>query len=208
MGAIQSTIYSVRSRNDDGHVIRDRWGRFKGYITGLAPIGETNNDPNTIKKVTIIGYGTTGKTTLCKFLKGVDHHGDYNPTKIAEAFFLNDKKICLWDTSGDEQYSALIPIYTLGSDKLIMVFSPDQPNSLKTIDPERDYRIYSWQCEIIIVYNEKRDKSYEKYFTLDDLKAKCETYMGGKYHYKIFEVSLLENINTESLIEEILYLEF
>ncbi len=88
-------------------------------------------------KVSLVGEGGVGKTTLLRLLKGGDPPTEYVPTialsiEQIEATRYGTYKIILWDFAGQERFRRLWSIYFRGSDIVFLITDSTLNNVLAT----------------------------------------------------------------------------
>lgn len=91
------------------------------------------NASNSIFKVAFIGHQGVGKSSIChRMVKNAFE--DTIESTIGSAFFsfsTNDgRKVNIWDTAGQERYFSLAPMYTNGSNVIVIVYDMSDPYSL------------------------------------------------------------------------------
>ena len=116
-----------------------------------------NNESNDTYKVVLIGDTDTGKTSIImNYLKDVlDHPIVIVPTVMANSYDYKEARI--WDTSGQEIYQSLVPLYIRRSDAVIIVFNILDQHSLKSLNNwfEMAHKSGNPSCEIVLVKNKK-----------------------------------------------------
>lgn len=88
-------------------------------------------------KVSLIGFGGVGKTTILKLLKNEDPPLKHNPTiavdiKPFKEINLAGVKLIVWDFAGQERFESLWKMLIKGSDLIIVVVDSTMINLLKT----------------------------------------------------------------------------
>ncbi len=88
-------------------------------------------------KVSLVGEGGVGKTTLLKLLQGGEPPTEYIPTialsiEQIEASRYGTYKIILWDFAGQERFRRLWAIYFRGSDIIFLITDSSLNNVLAT----------------------------------------------------------------------------
>ncbi len=88
-------------------------------------------------KVSLIGFGGVGKTTILKLLKNEEIPLKHNPTiavdiKPFKEINLAGVKLIVWDFAGQERFESLWKMLIKGSDLIIVVVDSTMINLLKT----------------------------------------------------------------------------
>lgn len=92
-----------------------------------------SNVSNSIFKVAFIGHQGVGKSSIChRMVKNA--FDDTIESTIGAAFLsfsTNDgRKVNIWDTAGQERYFSLAPMYTKGSNVIVIVYDMSDAYSL------------------------------------------------------------------------------
>ncbi|KAM0686073.1 GTP-binding protein Rho1 [Conglomerata obtusa] len=90
-------------------------------------------------KVTIVGQGATGKTSLLLRLTNAKFNEEYSPTIFENTQFSTTYKqrkinMDLWDTAGQEDYNRIMPLSYPDTTLLIICFSIGDPSSLAAVE--------------------------------------------------------------------------
>ncbi|KAM0674052.1 hypothetical protein GVAV_002570 [Gurleya vavrai] len=109
-------------------------------------------------KVMIVGEGATGKTCMLEVFRSGKFPSEYVPT-IVDNFIketeVDNQKITLaiWDTSGQESYSAVRTIAYSDTEIVIMCYSVEDKNSLEALKTTwvPEIKNYCPSAEIILV---------------------------------------------------------
>lgn len=92
-------------------------------------------------KTVIIGEGGSGKSSIIKRLL-FNKYNDFLDSTIGAQFFtkqiIHSNKLEIWDTSGQERYRSLIPMYLRNAIIVCIVISLDKKNN-ELIDNEKQY---------------------------------------------------------------------
>merc|ERR550534_3322300 len=109
-------------------------------------------------------------------------------------------KVSIWDTAGEEKYSALPKIFTQGANCAIICFDLTARNTFKSI--EKYAEILDKSCALMVLGNkleliENGDK--ERQVTLDQIKAFAKN-VGALYS----EVSAVTGAGIEAAFEDVL----
>lgn len=92
----------------------------------MEPIIET--------KITVIGNGKTGKTSMLNLLKDKKFSSVYTPTTfdiltVDKKYKTRNMQINFWDTAGQEEFERLAPLHLPNTDLIMLCFSCSDPNS-------------------------------------------------------------------------------
>ena len=101
---------------------------------------ENNKTLNKKIKVILLGESGVGKSSIImKYIK--DHFSDYTTQTIGSTYMQKDiirdnitYKLNIWDTSGQEKYHSVTKLFLKNANIVILVYSIDDKNSLKSID--------------------------------------------------------------------------
>lgn len=92
-------------------------------------------------KVVMVGDFSTGKTCLLIRLSQNIYDSQHNPTigasflkQVIETEDGKREEINLWDTSGDERYRSVMPIYFRGSSCAIIVYDVTRRDTFESLD--------------------------------------------------------------------------
>ena len=96
-------------------------------------------------KISLVGYGGVGKTTILKLIRGETPPKEYKPTLAPEIATLESAmegtvetasvgnvRVVVWDFAGQEQFRALWNLWMRGSDIVILVTDSTYENVMKT----------------------------------------------------------------------------
>jgi len=126
-------------------------------------------------KITVIGNGAVGKTSLIKKYTQGSFQKDYIKTlgaqfsKYDEEIEGDNCKLFFWDIAGQDEFNFMRPTFYKGSKAAIIVFSLTDEDSFKTIlDWHEDIKKYTGELPIVLFGN-KTDLVDEK--DLDDEKV-------------------------------------
>ena len=101
---------------------------------------ENNKTLNKKIKVILLGESGVGKTSIIfKYVK--DHFTERTTQTIGSTYMQKDiirdnitYKLNIWDTSGQEKYHSVTKLFLKNANIVILVYSIDDKNSLKSID--------------------------------------------------------------------------
>lgn len=109
-------------------------------------------------KITVIGDGAVGKTSLIKKYTQGSFQKDYIKTigaqfsKYNEEIDGNNCKLFFWDIAGQQEFTFMRPTFYKGSRACIIVFSLTDPQSFEHIpDWEQEIKKYTNNPELPIV---------------------------------------------------------
>ncbi|KAH0800581.1 small GTP-binding protein [Histomonas meleagridis] len=156
-------------------------------------------------KVIFVGDHNVGKT--CIVNRAVNNQ--FGPVMITigavfaslEREFNNEKYLIqIWDTSGQEKYKSLTPMYYRQSDIALLVYSINDEASFKKIDAwMKDIRQYAPQdCVVIIVSNKNDLEEKERIVPRDVGSAKAQS-LGLEF----VEVSAKSGMGIQDLLDMI-----
>ncbi|WEU40001.1 MAG: ADP-ribosylation factor-like protein [Candidatus Odinarchaeum yellowstonii] len=111
---------------------------WTGDVSGFKKFDEDLEDiiSGTVK-ISLIGFGGVGKTTILKLLKNEEIPLKHNPTiavdiKPFKEVNLSGVKLIIWDFAGQERFESLWKMLVKGSDLIIVVVDSTMINLLKT----------------------------------------------------------------------------
>ena len=154
--------------------------------------------------ICIIGDKCVGKTSLAELLCNYKLNKNYNPT-VGVGFFCKNIyygkdliKINFWDTSGDERYFSLIPLYFRLSHCVLLVL--DISNQ-KSID-----NCFNW---LTLVFHHKEDVIVKIFINKTDIKedanlSKIYEYCNIKNNVSVTLISIFKNYNTTQLLNDLI----
>ncbi|KAJ3439794.1 ras-related protein rab-5c [Anaeramoeba flamelloides] len=108
-------------------------------LTYFSDSSEEEHKPTVVLKIVMLGKSGCGKTSM--ILRFVQHKFMEKPkTTIGANFFLRviqieNKSVCLrlWDTSGQERFNSLTPLYYRNSNAAILVYDLEDITSFQKI---------------------------------------------------------------------------
>ncbi|KAM0676900.1 hypothetical protein BDAP_002491 [Binucleata daphniae] len=117
---------------------------------------EFDNKP--ARKIMLVGEGATGKTCMLEVYKSNKFPTEYIPTVVDNfrvSLVINDQKISLaiWDSSGQENYSAVRAITYSETEVVIICYAIDDINSFKFAQTKwyTEVRNYIPEAAIVLV---------------------------------------------------------
>lgn len=118
----------------------------------------TPNTEETAPKVTLIGSGGTGKTSLIHRFADDDFHPSCDPTIFENRIISIEVEnvlieLNIWDTAGQEVFDAIIPLTYAGTSVGIICYSIVDKYSFSTIEEKwiRELKYNSPESEIVLV---------------------------------------------------------
>lgn len=89
-------------------------------------------------KLTVVGNGKTGKTSMLKLFKDYSFSSVYTPTSfdiltIERKYKKRTIKLNFWDTAGQEDFERLAPLHLPNTDLLVLCFSVCDLESYETL---------------------------------------------------------------------------
>lgn len=156
-----------------------------------------------IYKLATIGLSGVGKTAISmRMVK--DIYSDRTEATIGAAFitknFTIDTKQCqlhIWDTAGQERYTSLLPMYTRGSN--IILLCTDSPDVYELQQTIYKYNLQDIDKSIFVVITkiDTLDQNYKSEFK--NLEQFC-----ADMNYDVFYTSAKTNIGIEELFRAII----
>ncbi|MFX1366684.1 MAG: Rab family GTPase [Promethearchaeota archaeon] len=139
-------------------------------------MGKNDATKGFVFKITVIGNGAVGKTSLIKKYTQGSFQKDYIKTlgaqfsKYDEEVEGDNCKLFFWDIAGQDEFNFMRPTFYKGSKAAIIVFSHTDKKSFDSIlDWHEDIKKYTGELPIVLFGN-KTDLVEEK--DLDDKKVK------------------------------------
>ncbi len=139
-------------------------------------MGKNETAKGFVFKITVIGNGAVGKTSLIKKYTQGSFQKDYIKTlgaqfsKYDEEIDGDNCKLFFWDIAGQDEFNFMRPTFYKGSKAAIIVFSHTDKDSFNNIiDWHEDIKKYTGDLPIVLFGN-KTDLIDEK--DLDDKKIK------------------------------------
>lgn len=155
-------------------------------------------------KATFIGDVGVGKSCLSYQMKHNEPLEDSKST-IGAAFLkiqIDNYNLNLWDTSGQERFDSLIPMYMRGSDIVICVYDITCPSSLVKVENDlKKYSMYDHGVNpnaLWILVGNKLDVGEKRLITTEQGKE-----FANKYDIPFIEVSAQNGLNVTTLVEMI-----
>ncbi|MEM2109978.1 MAG: ADP-ribosylation factor-like protein [Candidatus Odinarchaeota archaeon] len=146
-------VVAVADQEDDEKKIQEKvekiaeifYNKFKvnlenwtGDVSPFKPFEEDLEDiVSGTLKVSLIGYGGVGKTTILKLLKNEEIPLKHNPTiavdiKPFKEINISGLKLIVWDFAGQERFESLWKMLIKGTDLIIVVVDSTMINLLRT----------------------------------------------------------------------------
>lgn len=128
------------------------------YFNPNIEIPKENNNEDVAPKITFIGTGGTGKTSLIHRFADNDFSDECDPT-IFENLFLTIEigntpvNLNIWDTAGQEVYDSIIPLTYVNSSIGILCYSIVDKNSFAQVEEKwiRELRHHSPDSEVLLI---------------------------------------------------------
>ncbi|MCK4381544.1 MAG: GTP-binding protein [Candidatus Lokiarchaeota archaeon] len=154
-------------------------------------MGKNNVAKGFVFKITVIGNGAVGKTSLIKKYTQGSFQKDYIKTlgaqfsKYDEEIEGDNCKLFFWDIAGQDEFNFMRPTFYKGSKAAIIVFSHTDVDSFKSIiEWHEDIKKYTGELPIVLFGN-KTDLVDEK-----DLKdEKIENIVKGRNFLGYYKTS-------------------
>jgi small GTP-binding protein len=146
------------------------------FMRGKEILPETIIPP---MKVVLIGDTQCGKSALLQRLKSEKFDTDMEPTIGAEYgtfTFIKEKdtqqKMDIWDTAGQPRFRSLTPMYTRGSDAILMVFDLTNRDSFNHVTAYlKAYRDHENKEQKIILVGTKADDDDHREVKPEEIEA-------------------------------------
>ena len=161
-------------------------------------------NPNSIK-ITVLGNGVVGKTSLIYRFLNYEWPEDHDPT-IEDSYKSNlkiedeDYEVKILDTSGEPNYQNLMAQWVSFGEGFLLVFAINDAESFEKVKGKRDRILkgkHGIKCPIILVGN-KHDLENERKVAFDDAKKLADSW-GAEY----IETSAKTNFNCKEAFERL-----
>ena len=101
------------------------------------------------RKIVVLGNSGTGKSTLIRnFINGANLRVTVSDETIGAERYVKDVQVCtnpifettvkqrlqVWDTSGQEKFRSISPLYYRDADAFVLVYSIEDPKSFAAIE--------------------------------------------------------------------------
>jgi len=156
-------------------------------------------------KVVFLGQVNVGKSSIAHCLReGQASTTEHGPT-IAAGYVGLEKdgiKLCMWDSSGSERFSAILPMYVRGARIIVLVYDVSDPSSIEKVKANR-FRFVEEQPETLeatwIVVGNKCDLRSTASWWSDEMVE-----FARANQMKHVQVSAHSGTNLDVLLEEML----
>jgi small GTP-binding protein len=160
-------------------------------------------------KIVVSGDRHVGKTSILTRYIRKEFSDDIIGT-VGASFFLSkdltidDKlvKLQIWDTSGNERYRSLLPIYFRSVHCCILVYDVTNKESFENVIGWREFFLQSFTKDVqklpIVIIGNKLDLENERQVSYE--RAQCWCDMNNMCY---FETSAKDDINLDKLFHEV-----